>query len=335
MNKLQQLLQEDDYIVLDGAMGTMLMAAGLTSGAPPEEWNVLHPDRIRAVHRQYIAAGSRIVLTNSFGGSRFRLKLHNLQDRAFELNKAAARNARAEADAAPHLVLVAGSMGPTGELLAPMGNMQFDDAVAAFAEQARGLAAGGVDLLWIETMSDLEEVRAAVEGARSAADLPICATLSFDTNGRTMMGVTPAQAVHKMREWGLAAIGGNCGNGIAEIEAVIAAMHREAPDVLLIAKANAGIPQWTNNELVYDATPGVMGEYAQRVRALGASFIGGCCGNTPAHIKSIAEALQTPLTEEQIAAVTASVAAGANGRSGPDAGEATADEQRTRRRRRA
>jgi 5-methyltetrahydrofolate--homocysteine methyltransferase len=329
MNKLDQLLGATDFVVLDGAMGTMLFAAGLVSGASPEEWNVAHPDRIRAVHRQYIESGSRVVLTNSFGGTRYRLKLHNLQDRVYELNRAAAHNARAEADTAPHLVLVAGSVGPTGELLTPMGSMEFEEARAAFAEQARGLVAGGVDVLWIETMSDLEEVRAAVEGIRSVTDLPICATMSFDTNGRTMMGVTPAAAVRTMKEWGLAAVGGNCGNGIAEIEGVIDAMHHEAPEVRLIAKANAGIPQWRNNELIYDATPPVMGQYAQRVRALGATFIGGCCGNGPAHIAAIAEALQMPISEDHLA-VLLSERAG-NGINGADP---TTARERSRRRNR-
>jgi methionine synthase I (cobalamin-dependent) len=327
MNKLEQLLSTTDYVVLDGAMGTMLFAAGLQSGAPPEEWNVTHPDRIQAVHRHYVDSGSHIVLTNSFGGTRYRLKLHNLQDRVYELNKAAAQNARAVADAAPRLVLVAGSMGPTGELLVPMGTMTFEDAKAAFAEQAAGLAAGGVDLLWIETMSDLEEVRAAVEGARSVTDLPAAATMSFDTNGRTMMGVTPAQAVNTMKEWGLVAVGGNCGNGIAEIEDVINAMHQAAPDVRLIAKANAGIPQWRNNELIYDATPPTMGQYAQRVRALGACFIGGCCGNGPAHISAIAEALQMPITAKDLAALQAEKAT-------PAGNGDTGERPRERRRRR-
>ena len=309
MNKLQHLLDTHDTIVLDGAMGTMLFAAGLPAGAPPEEWNVSHRGDIRAIHNHYVNSGSQIILTNSFGGTRYRLKLHNLQDRVYELNRAAAQNARAEADAAGRVVLVAGSMGPTGELLAPMGTMTFDDAQAAFAEQARGLAAGGVDLLWVETMSDLAEARAAVEGARSITDLPIAATMSFDTNGRTMMGVTPAQAVRTMKEWGLVAVGGNCGNGIAEIEGVIDAMHRAAPDVRLIAKANAGIPQWRNNELIYDATPPIMGRYAQRVRALGACFIGGCCGNGPDHIAAIATALRAPLSEADRAALVAEMAA--------------------------
>ncbi len=328
-SKLDQLLATTDVVVLDGAMGTMLFAAGLVSGASPEEWNVAHPDRIRAVHRHYVDSGSHIILTNSFGGTRYRLKLHNLQERVLELNRAAAENARAEADAAGRLVLVAGSMGPTGELLKPMGNMEFDEAKAAFAEQAEGLVAGGVDLLWIETMSDLEEVRAAVEGVRSVTDLPICATMSFDTNGRTMMGVTPARAVRTMKEWDLAAIGGNCGTGIAELENVIHAMHREAPDVRLIAKANAGIPQWRNNELIYDGTPPVMGQYAQRVRALGAQFIGGCCGNGPDHIAAIAGALKTPISQADLAILMAErTTAGGN------ASEAPAAKDRARRRNR-
>ena len=323
MNKLEQLLTTTDTVVLDGAMGTMLFAAGLVSGASPEEWNVSHPDRIRDVHRAYITSGARVILTNSFGGTRYRLKLHHLEDRVYEFNRAAARNARAEVDAAPHLVLVAGSIGPTGELLAPMGNMEFADARAAFAEQARGLVDGGVDLLWIETMSDLEEVRAAVEGVRAVSDLPVCATMSFDTNGRTMMGVTPAQAVQTMKEWGLAAVGGNCGNGIGEIENVIDAMHRAAPEVRLIAKANAGIPQWRNNQLLYDATPPVMGHYAQRVRALGASFIGGCCGNGPDHIAAISEALRSPITASDLAALQAERAADDNGATEPTGRERT------------
>ena len=329
MGKLEQLLDSHETIVLDGAMGTVLFAAGLQSGAPPEEWNVSHPERIRAVHRGYIRAGSDVVLTNSFGGNRYRLKLHNLQDRAYELNRAAAHIARGEADAAGRLVLVAGSMGPTGELLAPMGSMTFEDARAAFAEQARGLAAGGVDLLWIETMSDLEEARAAVEGARSVSDLPIAATMSFDTNGRTMMGVTPAQAVRTMKAWGLFAVGANCGNGIAEIEAVIDAMHREAPDVRLIAKANAGIPRWRNHELHYDATPHVMGRYAQRVHALGACFIGGCCGNEAGHIAAIAEALRTPMTDADKAELESDIAA----MSAADADAPTGRERARRRQR--
>lgn len=329
MNKLDRLFATTDYAILDGAMGTVLFAAGLTSGASPEEWNISHADKIRAVHRHYINAGSHIILTNSFGGSRYRLKLHNLQDRVYDLNRAAAHNARAEADATPRLVLVAGSIGPTGELLSPMGLMEFNDARDAFAEQARGLVDGGVDLLWIETMSDLEEVRAAVEGIRLVTELPVCATMSFDTNGRTMMGVTPAQAIRVMKEWGLYAVGGNCGNGITEIENVIYSMHREAPEVRLIAKANAGIPQWRNNELYYDASPSIMGQHAQHVRALGASFIGGCCGNGPEHIAAIADALKIPMSEADRASTLAEKVAQSND------DQVDLEPSRTRRHRRA
>lgn len=292
MNKLQELLEKEGRLLLDGAMGTMLMAAGLEQGAPPEGWNVEHPDRVRAVHRAYIEAGSNIILTNSFGGTRFRLKLHSLQDRVAELNRAAATVARAEADAAGRPVLVGGSIGPTGELFTPMGTMTFEEARAAFAEQAAALDEGGVDILWVETMSDLEEVRAAVEGAKSVSNLPVAATMTFDTHGHTMMGVSPAKALEVMSSFGLAALGANCGNGPAEIEEVIETMHSLSPDTILIAKSNAGIPHWVDDELYYDGTPEVMGEYTKRVFGLGASLIGGCCGSSPAHIKAMGEALQ-------------------------------------------
>jgi methionine synthase I (cobalamin-dependent) len=292
MNKLQQLISSGEPILLDGAMGTMLMDAGLEQGYAPEAWNVEHPDRVRAVHRAYIQAGSNVILTNSFGGTRFRLKLHNFQDRVVEFNRAAAQNARAEADAAGHPVIVAGSMGPTGELLEPMGTMTFEEAKVAYAEQAGALAEGGVDVLWIETMSDLNEVKAAIEGAQSVSDLPLVATMTFDTHGHTMMGVKPEKAVEFLKAYDLTAIGANCGNGPGEIEAVVTAMRTVAPDVPLIAKANAGIPHWEGSELKYDGTPEVMANYAARVRDLGANLIGGCCGNTPAHIQAMAEALQ-------------------------------------------
>ncbi len=273
-------------------MGTMLIAAGLESGDAPEEWNVLYPERVRAVHRGYIQAGSRLILTNSFGGTRYRLGKHNLQDRVAELNRAAAANARAEADAAPHPVIVGGSMGPTGEMMAPMGSMTFEDAKAAFAEQAQALAEGGVDVIWIETMSDLNEVKAAVEGARSACDLPISATMTFDTHGHTMMGVSPERATEVFKGLDLIVMGANCGTGPEEIEMVIEIMHKINPQAILVAKANAGLPKWVNQELYYDGTPQVMAKYAVRVRDLGAQLIGACCGSTPEHIRAMADALK-------------------------------------------
>jgi 5-methyltetrahydrofolate--homocysteine methyltransferase len=301
-NPLTELLAEEGVLLLDGAMGTTLMEMGLGAGNPPEEWNVLFPERIEAVHREYVEAGARLLLTNSFGGNRFRLELHGLEERVLELNRAAAENARRAADSAPQRVVVAGSMGPTGALFEPLGTLTFDEAKAAFAEQAAGLAAGGAALLWVETMSDLEEVRAAVAGAREATDLPIAATMTFDTNRHTMMGVSPEQAVAALGELGLVALGANCGNGPDEIEEVIARMQALGPAVPLIAKANAGIPHLHGGELVYDGTPALMGAYAGHVRDLGASLIGGCCGNTPEHIRQMAAALAQPAGEPRATA---------------------------------
>lgn len=291
MNALEQLLQTQETILADGATGTTLMALGLTQGDPPEEWNLKHPDRIRQMHRSFIEAGSQIILTNTFGGTRFRLKLHNLHGRVHELNLAAARLARAEADAADRLVAVGGSMGPSGEILRPIGELDFDDAKAGFAEQAAALAAGGVDVLWIETMSDINEMRAAAEGARSVTDLPLVVTMTFDTNGRTMMGVTPVQALEAIREYDPIALGGNCGNGPAEIEGVIQAMYSVGLDIPLVAKSNAGMPVLKDGHAHYAATPDEMGRYAVRVRNFGATIIGGCCGNSVDHIREMSHAL--------------------------------------------
>lgn len=289
---LQDLLASGQPVVLDGAMGTMLFRAGLKNGESPELWNVEQAEKVAAVHRAYIEAGSQLILTNTFGCNRERLKLHRLEARAVEFNRAAARLARAVADAAPSPVLVAGSIGPTGSMMAPLGDLTFEAAVALFSEQARALAEGGVDVLWVETMSDLEEVRAAVQACHEAApDLPVVATMTFDTHGRTMMGVKPEQAVKAITGLAVLAVGGNCGNGPDEIAGVIEKMHAAAPDAVLVAKANAGIPRLVDDVAVYDATPAHMAEYALQVRGLGATLIGGCCGSTPDHIRAMAQAL--------------------------------------------
>jgi methionine synthase I (cobalamin-dependent) len=250
-------------------------------------------------------------VTNSFGGTRYRMKLHDLQDRVVELNRAAAENARAVADSADHRVLVAGSMGPTGELLEPMGSMSYADCRSAFAEQAQGLIEGGVDLLWIETMSDLNEVRAAVEGARLVSgDIPICATMSFDTRGRTMMGITGAQMAEELSHLGLTAIGANCGNNLPDTEAALAEMHAAVPDMILIAKANAGMPRFEGDKLIYDGSPDVMAAYAARVRDNGVQLIGACCGSSPAHIQRMRQVLagEIPVPEVVIVAPSAAPA---------------------------
>ena len=291
MEQLQTLIQSGRPILLDGAMGTMLMDAGMKAGDSPEEWNLLHPDQVKAIHRAYIEAGSQIILTNSFGGSSIRLETHGLEDQVFELNEAAAKNARAEADQAPRKVLVAGSIGPTGQILEPLGAMSFEAAQKSFADQAAGLAAGGVDLFWVETMSDLEEVRAALDGIRSISDLPIAVTMSFDTRGHTMMGISPQQAVKELSELDIQLLGANCGTGSDELIKAVKEIIAEKPSVPVIAKANAGIPEIINREVVYTGSPEVMAKYAAEVWKEGALLIGGCCGSTPNHIKAMAEAL--------------------------------------------
>ena len=292
---LQHLLDTQPVVIADGGMGTMLIAEGLQRGTAPELWNVDHPEIVRQIHAAYIAAGAQIILTNSFGGNRLRLKSAHLDARTAEFNRAAALLARLEADRADHPVVVAGSVGPTGALLAPLGDLEFEDAVSVFSEQIGALVDGGVDLLWIETMSDLQEVCAAVEACqRTAPGFPRVATMSFDTHGRTMMGVTPAQALTTIRGLGVVALGANCGNGPDELERVIAAMHEADDQLVLIAKANAGLPHLHGDSTVYEAEPEAMADYARRVRAFGARIVGSCCGSTPDHIRAIAGALCEP-----------------------------------------
>ena len=293
-NRFLALLAERPYLLADGATGTNLFDAGLQTGDAPELWNEQHPEGILKLHRDMIAAGADLILTNSFGGTRHRLKLHNEQDRVAPINERAARIAREAADAAGRPIIVAGSMGPTGELIEPLGQLSMTACAEAFEEQAKALAAGGVDVLWIETMSSPEELAAAVEGA-GRIGLPIVTTLSFDTNGRTMMGVTPAAAVEVFHSLspGPAAFGANCGVGASELTAAVAGMARSAAkgDVI-VAKGNCGVPSWQDGHIHYDGTPELMADYARLVRDAGARIIGGCCGTTPAHLEAMSEALK-------------------------------------------
>ena len=292
MASINELLVKNGYVVTDGAMGTVLFAAGLEQGDPPELWNLKHPERVAQVHQAYIDAGSRIILTNTFGGNRLRLALHNAAEQVPAANKAAAQILRGITDQSGLDILVAGDIGPTGEVLAPYGEMAFQDAKQAFKEQAAALIEGGVDLIWIETMSDLEEVRAAFEAAREVSEeVPIVTTMTFDTHGRTMMGVTPEKAFETLSGFGAAALGGNCGNGPEEIIEVVTKMHAINPDTILVAKANAGIPELVAGKAVYRASPETMANYAVQSYQAGARLIGACCGSTPDHIAAISQAL--------------------------------------------
>jgi len=291
-------LQSGSVIVADGAMGTMLQAAGLPIGMSPEAWLLESPDPVCGVHRAYVEAGANLILTCTFGGTRVRLERAGLAERLAEVNRRAVEIAR---EAAGGDVYVAGDIGPLGEFLAPLGKITYEQAVEIFAEQAAALAEAGVDVLYIETMSDLNEVRAAVEGAQQAvrhcsrqagSGVSVFATLSFDRNGRTNMGVRPEQAAETLSALGVDAFGANCGATLEMTEGAIAKMHAIAPQAILIAKPNAGKPHMVGREAVYDATPEDMAEYARRFVALGAQVVGGCCGSTPAHIAAIAEAVK-------------------------------------------
>jgi 5-methyltetrahydrofolate--homocysteine methyltransferase len=302
MEDILSRLKSGDVIVADGAMGTMLQAAGLPIGASPEGWLLENPDAVRGVQRAYVEAGSDLILTCTFGGTRTRLERAGLADRVAEINRRAVEIAREATDGKAY---VGGDIGPLGELLAPLGTITYEQAVEIFAEQAAPLAEAGVDVLYIETMSDLNEVRAAVEGAQRVASgipagasaptgrCPVTATLSFDRGGRTNMGVRPEQAAETLLKLDVDALGANCGATLEMTEGAITKMHEVAPQAFLIAKPNAGVPRMVNRETVYDASPEDMAEYARRFVALGARIVGGCCGSTPAHIAAIAQAVHS------------------------------------------
>ncbi len=289
MSKFTTRLREKKVLVADGATGTMLQQAGLMPGSAPERWNLEQPDAIRALHQGYVDAGADLILTNTFGGSRVRLEREGLSDKAYEINKAAAQLAR---EVAGDAVLVLGDIGPTGQMLEPLGPLTDTDAVAAFAEQAKGLIAGNVDAILIETMSDLNEVKAAIEGVRQTTDLPLLVTMSFDTKGRTMMGVKPEQAAKALHNLKVDVIGANCGRTLSETLEAVRKMRATLPNAVLMAKPNAGLPHAGDGELVYDVTPEIMAKYAQKfVAEARVKIFGGCCGSTPAHIKAIVQAL--------------------------------------------
>ena len=283
---------EKGILISDGAMGTMLQGKGLTDGGAPELWNVENPTAIEEVLEEYAAAGANLITTNTFGGTRGRLQMHGLEERLFELNKAGAEIARKVADRHPGC-FVMGDVGPSGELMEPMGTMTLDEAKALFADQIKALVAGGVDAILIETMSDLQEVEAAVKAAKEVApELPIIVTFSFDTNLRTMMGVKPAVAVKTLASEGVRIIGANCGRGVDEMRVIAKELTEARPEgVFIITQSNAGLPKLVGGDFIYDGTPEEMSKYALDMKNLGVNVIGSCCGSTPAHTKAMASAI--------------------------------------------
>jgi len=292
MPSLHDLLVDKPVLLADGATGTNYFEMGLEAGDPPEAWNLEHRDRVAELHRQFVEAGADIVLTNTFGGNARRLKLHNLDGKVHELNAAAARIAREVADAAGRPVVVAGSVGPTGDLFVPLGELTRDEAVHVFKAQMQGLADGGADVIWIETMSAREEIEAAAEAA-IALGLPYVFTCSFDTAGRTMMGLEPSAlpgiAAHEAKP--PVAIGANCGVGASDMLVSILGVTQADPERIVVAKANCGIPVIRGDEVVYTGTPELMADFAGLAIDAGARIVGGCCGTTPGHLAQMRAAI--------------------------------------------
>lgn len=295
-NRLSELLKEKPTLLADGGMGTGLFELGLANGAPGELWNLEHPEKVEQVHRGFVDAGSDIILTNTFGANRYRFQLHGSADKVREINIAAARIARKVADAAGRPVIVGGSMGPSGEMLEPIGERKASDVEEAFVEQAAALKEGGVDVAWIETMFFEAELGAAVRAAERAG-LPYVLTMTFDTGGRTMMGLKPEAAVKlpKTHGWHPIGFGANCGVGPAQlIDSVLALVKGSTPGDVVIAKANCGIPQVGDDMKVhYSGTPEIMADYAALARDAGARIVGGCCGTAPEHVAAMRRALDT------------------------------------------
>lgn len=291
-NPIDALITEKGVLLADGATGTNLFAMGLEAGEAPELWNESAPEKIEALHQGFVDAGADIILTNSFGGTRHRLKLHHAQDRVHDLNRKAAEIARTVADKAGRRVIVAGSVGPTGELLVPLGAMTYDEAVAAFAEQIEGLKAGGAEVAWIETMSAPDEIRAAAEAAIKVG-LPYTYTGSFDTAGRTMMGLAP-DAIHEVGDQlsqHPVAVGANCGVGASDILASLLDMSAARPEATIIVKGNCGIPEFRGSEIHYSGTPELMADYARLAIDGGARIVGGCCGTSFGHLAAMRAAI--------------------------------------------
>ncbi len=328
-----KLLSEKGALLADGATGTNLFNVGLMSGDAPELWNTDAPEKIRALYKGAVDAGSDLFLTNSFGANASRLKLHGSEDRVFELSRVAAELGREVADAAGRPVIVAGSVGPTGELLQPVGPLSHESAVEMFCETIEGLKAGGADIGWVETISSVEEFGAAAE-AFDRVGMPWCGTMSFDTAGRTMMGVTATNLTALVETYPTPplAFGANCGVGASDLLRTVLGFRESTRPV--IAKGNAGIPKYEDGHIHYDGTPELMAEYVRLARASGAKVIGGCCGTTPDHLRHMRAALDEDSVRdapslEEIAETLGGFSSASDG-----TGDAPAAKTETRRRRR-
>jgi 5-methyltetrahydrofolate--homocysteine methyltransferase len=290
MESFLEALTTRKVLIADGATGTELQKAGLPSGMPPEKWNLINPDAIDALHRSYLDAGSDIILTNTFGGSPIKLAMNSLDSDATRINQRAAEIARKAAE--KYHAFVFGDVGPSGKLLEPMGDLTIDSLYHAYQIQIRALTEGGVDAILIETMSDLEEAKTAVRAAKSVTSLPVIVTFSFDSHGRTMMGLKPSTAATELSQLEISVIGANCGRTLSETLSAIQEIKTASPGKTWMAKPNAGLPHLDSDHSVYDVSPEIMAEFSQRFLEEGVKIFGGCCGSAPAHIAAISRVLK-------------------------------------------
>lgn len=334
-NRFIQMLASHDVLLADGATGTNLFNMGLMSGDAPELWNVDEPKKITALYQGAVDSGSDLFLTNTFGGTAARLKLHDAHRRVRELSRVGAELGRNVADRAERPVAVAGSVGPTGEIMEPVGTLSHALAVEMFHEQADGLKEGGVDVLWLETISAPEEYRAAAE-AFALVGLPWCGTMSFDTAGRTMMGVTSADMVKLVEDLDPPpeAFGANCGTGASDLLRTVLGFAAQGTERPIIAKGNAGIPKYHDGHIHYDGTPDLMADYAVLARDCGAKIIGGCCGTMPEHLRKMRDALDSQSRNERPALEMITERLGPFSSASDGTGDDAAPERRNRRRRR-
>jgi 5-methyltetrahydrofolate--homocysteine methyltransferase len=292
MNQFLKRLNDGEILVADGATGTNLQIMGLKGKFVPEDLVLDQPDILLKLETAFVDAGSDIILTCTFGGTDLRMKESKYADKADEVNKRAVELARKAASARKD-VLVAGSIGPTGQLMKPYGLLSPDEAKASFTRQAKALAEGGVDLLVIETMFAFDETTAAFEGVRSVTDLPIVVSFSYDRGVRTMMGVKPTDVIKKFKELGATAVGANCGTTLENMEKIVQEYAAAEPGFPIWAKPNAGLPRMEGTTSIYDVTPEQMGESALHNIANSARIVGGCCGSTPEHVAGIAKAVKS------------------------------------------